>query len=579
MKMHFCIGAALLLITATAALADPPLPIRLGSGEKKVERYAPYGYNAVILGDVTQMAMFDDACPGAIAPGTALRKRLESQRAKFVVESKQAQDMGLQICMMTDEASLPIPVLQRIVKNGADPASGINFDSEAFWTMYRAKYREVLKAYPQVAYVMVRTGENYSHPDEGFIGHTVYEGGYDDAYVRHMARMIEETRKIVVDEFGRQLIWRTWDLGNDGFHANTNVYDRVLADLPARKGLILAVKHTQTDFWRYNDFNPMIGRGNIDQIIEFQCAREYEGKGSFPNYVGPIHAADMKHAAALGAKGAWVWDFAGGWGGPILKSDRWVRLNIFATSQLAQNPGLDPRDLAQQWAAHEYGDAASTNVAEMLMLSGECIRKGMYIEAYARTHTGWKPSLNLLRDDIIRGEPLKQLYEGSSNSVPEVVAEKEQAVAIAGKMRALFESSRADIVATHGQKTYDDSLSSLISLQGLMTVLDHYVSGMFEYYQWQDTHDPAIAARAEKELEAWRTAWNSYQTDIPKLPGVATIYRSENRTANPNDHSHDTGAMADLCEAALQSLAAHTAERGHGSAAASDAHPAVLSEK
>lgn len=578
MKTHLKLTAALLLATAVMTRADAPLAIRLGSGEKSVERYAPYGYNTIIIGDVTQMASFDDAAPGAIAPGSDLRKRIESQREKFLRESKQAQAMGLQICAMTDEASLPIPVLQRIAKPGANPATGLDFDSEAFWTMYRAKYREVLKAFPQIAYVMVRTGENYSHPDEGFIGHTVVDHAYDDAYVRHMDRIIEETRKIVVDEFGRKLIWRTWDLGGDGFHANPAVYDRVLAGLPNHTGLILAIKHTQTDFWRYNDFNPMIGRGNIDQIIEFQCAREYEGKGAFPNYVGPLHAEAMKHAAALGAKGAWVWDFSGGWGGPILKSDRWVRLNIYATSRLAQDPSLDPHDLAQQWAAHEYGKAASTNIADMLMLSGECIRKGMYIEAYARDHHGWKPSLNLMRDDIIRGEPLKQLYEGSSNSVPQVVAEKQEAVALATQMRTLFENSRADIITAKGQKTYDDSLSSLIYLQSLMTVLDHYVSGMFEYYQWQQTRDPATAEMARTELEAWRTAWTAYQTDIPKLPGVATIYHSQNRTANPNDHSRDTGAMADLCESALQSLTAHTAARHNGSATTAETHAAALSQ-
>jgi hypothetical protein len=544
------ITVSLLALNVRAGDSARPMEFRLGSGEKSEAHYQQYGYNAAILGDLTQLATFDAVCPNAIPQGSELRNRVELQREKFQKEYDRANSLGLAVCLLTDEASLPVPVVKQLQQSGV-PA-GIDFDSEAFWNIYRAKYREVLKAYPRVAYVMVRTGENYSHPDEGYLGRTVVAGRYDDAYFRHMQRLIEETRKIVVDEFGRTLIWRTWDLSNDGFHANPKVYDRVLAGVTNRNGLILAVKFTQTDFWDYNDFNPMIGRGGVPQIVEFECAREYEGKGAFPDYVGPIHAEAMRQAAAIGVKGAWVWDFSGGWGGPFLKSDRWVRLNIYATSRLAQDPDLSPRALAEEWAAGEFGAKAATNVADMLMLSGDCIRKCMYIEAYARNHRGWKPSLNLMRDDIIRGESLKQLYNGSKESLPEVFEEKEQAVALASKMRSLFEESHDDIVAERGERVYHESLDSLIYLQSLTQVVCHYVKGMFSYYQWQETRDPAAAARAENELQAWSTAWQYYQTEVPKLPGVASLYRSQN-TQSPDSTS---GAMAQLCENARQKLAA-----------------------
>ena len=554
-------ACCLMTLVVRAAGPLPPLELRLGSGEKSVESYREYGYNAAILGDVTQLATFDAACPNVIPEGSDLRNRIEHQRQKFQKEYDRANALGLAVCLMTDEVSLPIPVCNRLSPAGGE--AGIDFDSPAFWDVYRAKYREVLKAYPRVAYVVVRTGENYSHPDEGFIGRTVSDlsGGYDDAYFRHMTRLIEETRKVVVDEFGRTLIWRTWDLGNDGFHANPKVYDRVLTGLTNRTGLVFAIKHTRTDFWDYNDFNPMIGRGGMPAVVEFQCAREYEGKGAFPNYVGPAHAAAMRRAAALGVKGAWIWDFGGGWGGPILKSDRWVRLNIEATTRLAQNPDLSPRAIAEEWAAKEFGAPAATNVAGMLMLSSECVRKCMYIEAYARDHKGWKPSLNLMRDDIIRGAVLKELYDGSKKSLPEVYAEKAEAMALAKQMRTLFESSQADIVAARGQQVYDESLSSLIYLQDLTTVVGHCVNGMFAYYQWQETADPAAAAKARIELLAWRAAWKDYQTEVPELPGAASVYRSQNRTQNPTDHNVDKDTMTELCEAALHKLAAVNAGR------------------
>jgi hypothetical protein len=555
--------AVICMVAASCALAvsGNQMDIRVGSGETNLQRYVEYGYRAAVLGDLTQIASYDTVWPDAIPKGSQLRRRIEQHRAKFAEEAGQARALGLEVCLMTDEVSLPIPILNRLQKSPsqAEAKDGIVFTSPEFWKVYRAKYREVLRAYPSVAYVIVRSGENYSHPEEGFAGRTVVDGKIDDAYFTNMQRLIEETRKIVMDEFGRTLIWRTWDLGNNGFHTDARVYDRVLQGLPNRKGLIFSIKHTQTDFWLYNDFNPIIGRGLADQIVEFQCAREYEGKGAFPNYLGPIFATDMNKARDAGVKGVWVWDFGGGWGGPFLKSDRWVRVNIEAASRLAQNPELSPRALAVEWATKEYGPAAATNVAEMLMLSGECVRKFMYIEAFAHQHKGWKPSLNLMRDDIIRGEVLKQLYEGSKKSLPEVFAEKAEAVTLATRMRTLFENSRSDIVARRGEPVYQESLSSLIYMENLAQVMEHYITGMFSFYQWAETRDAATGAKARRELQAWREAWQRYQIDVPNLTGVASIYHSQNRTQNPTDRSPTQGAMAELCEAALQTLNTKTA--------------------
>jgi hypothetical protein len=306
----------------------------------------------------------------------------------------------------------------------------------------------------------------------------------------------------------------------------------------------------------------MIGRGNVRQIVEFQCAREYEGKGAFPNFIGPDHAAAIRKARELGACGVWVWDFGGGWGGPFLKSDRWVRLNVETTTQLAKNPHASPRDLAEQWAAKEFGPRSAPKIADMLMLSPDCVRKCIYIAPYAREHKGWMPSRNLMRDDIIRGERvlrenggIKILYDGSKQSLNEALDEKADAVALAGRMREMFESVREDIVAERGERVYDESLSSLIYLEGLTKVMSHYVRGMFLYYHWQETGDAASAAKAESELQDWRKAWADYQTSVPKLPGAATLYRSQ----TDQDPSTAPGAMADTCEAALRSLSTRTA--------------------
>jgi hypothetical protein len=138
-------------------------------------------------------------------------------------------------------------------------------------------------------------------------------------------------------------------------------------------------------------------------------------------------------------------------------------------------------------------------------------------------------------------------------------------------MRTIFESVRADIVAERGQKVYDEGLGSLIYLESLSKVMSHYVRGMFLYYHWQETGDAATAARAENELQEWRAAWADYQTNIPKLPGTATLYRSQ----TDQDPSTTPGAMADTCEAALRSLALRVAPIQNRKVAQQQAAPAI----
>jgi hypothetical protein len=562
-----CLGLLLLLAIPAAQAAEPPaaapnpppssaFEIRMGSGERNLERYRELGYTAAPLGDLGKLADYSEAATGVIPADSDLAAQIARARTAFAKSCEEAARLGISVCAGTDEVSLPTVVYDHFRQDIA-LENGINLESETFWTIYRAKYREVLRAFPAIAYVMIRTGENYSNHDSAYMGQTVRGRTIDDRYFTHMQRLINETRKLVVDEFGRKLIWRTWDLGNDGFHADAAVYDRILAGVTERKGLILAVKHVQTDFWAYNDFNPTIGRGSPEQIIEFQCAREYEGKGAFPNYLGAIFAADMQRARDLGAQGVWIWDFGGGWGGPKLRTDLWVRANIDAASRLAQNPSLPAHELAVAWATREFGATAAPRLAEMLELSHDCVRKTIYIEAYAMKHRGWKPSNNLLRDDIIRGDSvsgggadLKRIYEETKTALPAVLQEKAEAHALAVRMRQLVESAKDAIVAERGETVYAEALTGLLHLEALSEVMEHYIAGMFRYYQFQDSPAPATADLARNELTAWRAAWERYQRDIPKLPAAATLYRS----LTDQNSSSTAGAMADTCERALQAL-------------------------
>jgi hypothetical protein len=69
----------LLSAAGISAQAASPIAIRLGSGEKDLERYREYGYNAVLLGDLTQLAGYEALCPGAIAQDSPLHQKIRAR--------------------------------------------------------------------------------------------------------------------------------------------------------------------------------------------------------------------------------------------------------------------------------------------------------------------------------------------------------------------------------------------------------------------------------------------------------------------------------------------------------------------
>ena len=103
----------------------------------------------------------------------------------------------------------------------------------------------------------------------------------------------------------------------------------------------------------------------------------------------------------------------------------------------------------------------------MLMLSPECVLKFRYIAPYARQHRGWKPSGNIMRDDIICGAPMKRIYDGSKEALTEVITEKEESVALARRMRLLFESAQADIIAERGEQVYQEPSEGSDAMAGI----------------------------------------------------------------------------------------------------------------
>ncbi|MBP5320243.1 MAG: hypothetical protein J6334_04585 [Kiritimatiellae bacterium] len=539
---------------------EHPFAIRMGSGEKRISGYRENGFTTVCSVDLNHLPLFDQSARFSLKDQTARQTALRTRRS-LTVMAECVRELGLDLCLTADEIQFPAAIWEYLLSIIPDPdhPGRINLDDERFWLFYRTKYREVLKlAPPEVRYVMVCAGGEGVSKHPLYRGHPLRVAAYDEAYFRRMARLINETRKLVVDEGNRTLIWRTWDLGSDGFHANPEVYDKVFAGVTNRNGLVVSMKYVQTDFWMYTDPNPCIGRGGLRQMVEFQSGREFEGRGAFPNYLGLEYGPAIRSALAKGVEGIWVWGGqTGGPAGPAVKSELWRQLNSVTTMDLAAHPQKTPEAAATAWCEKVFGKQAASAVSAILMKSHDCVTKVFYIEAYGLLHKGWMPNRNLVRDDLIRGDRqmgdeggIHLIYNDIKEELGDALIEKREAVEIAFSLRESFERQRDAIIREKGQKVYEEALTGFICLEKIAKVMCHYIRGIFLYYTWLEVNEDEAAVAAFHELTLWKHAWEEYQTVAPTLPAAPGLFRS---LCTP-DETSSAGAMADTCGRAMEEL-------------------------
>jgi hypothetical protein len=645
---------------------SPAFSIRMASG-CSAEEALRLGYNTWSSApSPSKVATFESFDP-ELFDDAALARRGEDI-AKIRGRMAEATALGLKTFGGGDEFQFPSEITTRPYSDDLMELSEKEefcIASEKLWAAYRAKFQEYARDFPEIGYCVLRLGENYSHLTGGaYVGNGVYHyngKGYCSrcesiSYEERIARVVNETQALLADS-SIQYMHRTWDTHGDRIHANAEVYQRILNRVPNRKDILWSIKYTQTDFWRYNFPNPCIGVGGVPQLIEFQCQREYEGKGAYPNFVGPGIAEGHRYAQEKGAEGVWHWHHGGGWGGPHLVNDFWNQANIYAAAHLAWEPNAKPADLAREWAALCFGHDAAEAVAETMMLSEEAVRKLRYFEAYCKNHRGWLPAHNWMRDDKIRGgSNLSPIYAGARGDVDEMIAEKEEALrmvdamreqvqALKGKMdparvlgpgrgapvlggvvkggdnvftglwgsekagvyqpmlqlrqgdtwtdvaltisltvggesgvlnhwvsfsegslegraelprklglgkryplRVSIAKGRAQVTAARmvmhsdgratteevplsapqtGGNLYDHLLTSVEYEYALAETAVHYVAAYFLHRRGTETNSESDLAEARRRVGLWKTGWERYCNDIPKLPGVASLYNDD----------------------------------------------------
>ncbi|WP_186758602.1 hypothetical protein [Echinicola salinicaeni] len=230
--------------------------------------------------------------------------------------------------------------------------------------LIKAQISGIFDRFTDLDGLVIRFGETYLHDTPFHMGGKPVREGEEG--IKDHVKLLNILREEICVKRNKKLFYRTWDFG--WFHTQPDVYLAITNQVEPHENLIFSIKHTKGDFLRTFPFNPTLGIGKHDQIVEVQCQREYEGKGAHPNYIagsvlngfeefegqeGPQGLNDIKDNPQL--KGVWTWSRGGGWKGPYIKNELWPDLNAYVLGRWANNMALEESELVIKYAMEVLG--------------------------------------------------------------------------------------------------------------------------------------------------------------------------------------------------------------------------------
>ncbi|MBC8125868.1 MAG: hypothetical protein H8M99_01795, partial [Gloeobacteraceae cyanobacterium ES-bin-144] len=340
------------------------------------------GYNGKVffLFESAQLAVnwdeFDTVDKVILPSGSEERAWVDAKRTEITAKYNAAKAEGLQVYCQSDLVLFPKRLVSLYGMSGT--MGNVNNANTELWL--RRLLKMMFTQYPQLDGIVVRIGETY-------LDDAPYHQGKIDNKTDPNATIIplmNILRDEVCVKLGKKVIFRTWL----SFDTDQGTFLSVSNAVQPHDNLTWSIKHVEGDFHRGNPYSKVMGQGRHPYIVEVQCAREYEGKGAFPNYIanGVIEGFE-EHSSNSSQKlrhlwqnsplmrGIWTWSRGGGWEGPYIQNELWCEMNAWVMAQWALNPAASELSLFNRFATEKLGLPATqlTAFRELALLSAEAV--------------------------------------------------------------------------------------------------------------------------------------------------------------------------------------------------------------
>jgi len=344
------------------------------------------GYNGKVffLFESAHLAINWDTYDKNILPvGSPDRAWVDAKCAEINQKYDAAKAAGLDVYCMSDLILFP----KRLVGlHGLTKSMGnVNDPKTQLWL--RRELRLMFAQFPQLDGIVVRIGETYLNDAPFHVGKINNPTSPDQTTIPLMNILRDE----VCVKLGKKVVFRAWG----SFDVTLANFLAVSGAVEPHTNLIWSIKHVEGDFHRGNDFSKVLGQGRHRFIVEVQCAREYEGKGAYPEYIGNgVIEGFEEHLARMGTNqirslrdvcersplfcGIWTWSRGGGWEGPCIKNELWPDLNAWVMAQWALNPTATEESIFDRYAVERLKLPTSQipNFRQLALLSAQAVYRG-----------------------------------------------------------------------------------------------------------------------------------------------------------------------------------------------------------
>lgn len=386
------------------------------------------GYNSkcFFLFDSPTLAINWDNFDKRILPlGSPDREWVDKKAARLHMLFNECKKENMDVYAMSDLILLP----KRLIKLYNIEKTFGNAQDTLTQRILKYQIRQIFRQFPQMDGLVVRIGETYLE-DAPYHKGSIQDKSNADKCIIPLINLLRE--EICVN-LNKKLIFRTWW----AFDVDAKQYEYISGRVEPHKNLVIAVKHCEGDFHRGNPFSKVLGLGRHQQLVEVQCAREYEGKGTYPNYIargvleGFIEDVNLKETGKSWCirdiyekgklVGLWTWTRGGGWEGPYPKNELWCDLNAWVLAQWANAPQKTEKEIFYRYAK-EVLHLKSKEIEyfrELALLSEKATLLGMRSLSYPNDVFGmW------VRDEYITFPKLP----GNKNKALTIIEEKDTAV-------------------------------------------------------------------------------------------------------------------------------------------------------
>jgi hypothetical protein len=532
------IAVAGVLPLAAQVAAPKPAPMILdmvhhNPGEPRYEtRYEnpavikEMGFNGKVyyLFDAPTIAInWESVDPEIFPKGSPGRAWVDAKAAQIDGQLAFCKAAGIQTYAMADLVLFPKALVEKykLEKTFGDPRDP---QTDKF---LRAMIRQIFERFPDLNGLVVRIGETYLEDAPFHQGHIVNKSNAEKTIIPLMNLLREE----VCVQRKKQLVFRTWL----SFDTDLKTYLAVSAAVEPHPNLVFGVKHCEGDFHRGRRFSKVLGQGRHPQLVEVQCAREYEGKGAYPNYIAngviegfeehrnTMPADKMKSIRELTEKhpdlfaGIWTWTRGGGWFGPFIKNELWPDLNAWVMAQWAKDTTQSEESVFNRYATERLG-LKGDDVAKfrrLALLSAEAVVRG-------KTTTRGELQPWWSRDDGINRPELPK----DPAILQRALAEKAEAV-----------RQWEEIVKLSREIQFTDPVT-----KDYVVISSEY--GLALYRIYQTVVELTAAGDDAEKLRHWLpiydAAWKDYRTLPAKSTQCATLYREASAPKGPHGEGLET---------------------------------------